>query len=484
MALWTPTQHAIEKPVFAFEAWDESTLTLNGSGVLNWADKGTDGIDAYQTNTAAQPQLIPNALNGKPIIRFATGQRLLFPSTRQLINKTIILVWKNNGGGSPLGIGASRVNAGTTLNIFSTSQPYNNTGNQTTANNIGSGFGIGHIGLHNTLEFYINGVKDPVNPTRTNASELWNYNAIVNTSFNWLADLAAIYLLPAEPSEAERQRYEGYLAHQLGITSRLLPGHPYFNTPPVTEIVVPVRIPNALDGWRYRIWNSDRDAEIENELVTGGAGIDTTFIADDDSVPHLEGDTIVVDITYPATTTAYLPSRVIGEVSSAGISGFVEQVPDVIYNLNGFDGSAETDMVADFTQSDLDFRLGQNFYGTAIYAKYVHTLHTEEGIRKWLGGMTAIDEGNYRFNVDIVRISIDNVTDTEIWQLDNVRVFNSDGSRPARHVTTGGGGIDMQWRSQVYVVYVGGSALTPTESAKLMSIPSNPLTAPAFLALK
>ncbi len=484
MALWTPTANAIEKPVWAFESWDESTLTLNGAGVLNWADKSGTGVDAYQTTPAAQPQLISNVLNGKPIIRFATGQRLLFPSTRQLINKTIILVWKNNGGGSPFGIGASRVNAATTLNIFSTSLPYGGVGNQTTVRNIGTGFGIGHVGLHNTLEFYINGVKDTVNPTRTNASELWNYNSIVNTGFNWLADLAAIYLLPAEPSEAERQRYEGYLAHQLGITSVLLPGHPYFSTPPVTEIVVPVSIPNAPDGARYRISNKSRsNYEIANALVSGGAGISTTFIADDVSVPHEEGDTIHVDITYPVSTTAYLPSKVIGQATQSGISGFIEQQPDTIYNFHGVDGSALTGITADFTQDDIDFTLAANFYGTHMYAFYVHTLHSELGIREWLGGMTAIDPANYRNNVDVMRIRFDNITSTEIWQLDNVRIFASDEARPVRFPTSGGGGIDMQWRSQVYtsIVNVSGSSVITGDISTVLTAVGNPMQAGALV---
>jgi hypothetical protein len=485
MALWTPA-NLTTQPDWWFDAADDASITLNGSGVLNWADKGTAGGDAYQTTAGSQPQRISNALNGKPIIRFASGQRLLFPSTRALKDKTLILVFKNNGGGSPFGIGASRINTSSTgqFNLFSTLLPYGNTGNQTSVNNIGSGFGIMHSGLHSTLEIYINGVKDQTNPTRTNASEQFRYAGIVNPSFSWLADLAEILLLPAEPSDDDRQKIEGYIAHKWGITSRLLPGHPYFNTAPVTEIVVPVSVPNAPDGARYRIWNSTRNAEIANALVSGSTGISTTFIADDDSVPHLENDDVVVDITYPVSTTAYLPSRVLGKVTQAGVAGFVAQQDDTIYNFHGIDGSALTKFTPDFVDDDIELAIAENFLGAELYAYYVHILHSEAGIREWLGAVTAIDNANFRINVGVMPLLFDNQTDTEVWQLDNVRVFRSDEARPVRHPTMGGGGIDMQWRSQVYtsVITVSGSSVITGDISTVLAAVGNPMQASSYVA--
>jgi len=471
MALWTPL-NLTTQPDWWFDAADTSTLTLNGSGVLNWEDKGTVGVDAYQTNPSAQPQLVPNVLNGKPIIRFESVGRdnLQFPSTRQLINKTIILVWKNNGGGSPLGISASRINAGAAINLFSTAIPYGGNGNYTTIRTIGTGFGIGHIGLHSTLEFYINGVKDPTNPTRVNTTEQWNYNSIVNLSFDWRADLAEIMVLPAEPSTEDRQKIEGYIAHKWGITSVLLPGHPYFSTAPVTELVVSVSIPNAPTGARYRISNQTQgNIEIENALVPSG-GISTTFIADDDSVPHEEGDLIYIDLTYPVSTTAYLPSRIIGQVSTSTISGLVAQVDDEIYNFHGIDGSQLTKFTADFVEDDIQVAIAQNFLGAELYAYYVHILHSTQGIREWLNAVTAIDIANFRINTSIMPLLFDNETTDEVWQTDNVRIFRSDGARPIKNPTTGGGGVDIQWRSQVYTSIV--STASPVITGDISQIPS------------
>ena len=50
---------------------------------------------------------------------------------------------------------------------------------------------------------------------------------------------------------------------------------------------------------------------------------------------------------------------------------------------------------------------------------------------------------------------LNNNTSTNIKQIDNVRLFKSDNSYPVREPTTGGGGIDVNWRNTVYPVGLG-----------------------------
>jgi hypothetical protein len=485
MALWTPANASTPK-VMWFDAADSSTLTLNGSGILNWADKSGTGVDAYQTNTTLQPQLIENALNGKPVVATSNTRWLQFASTRNLMDKTFIMLYDHTEGqnSSVMGDGAQRYQVYTKLNIFAFGYPL---ANPTSIFTLGTGWNIGHIGTHPTLEYYGNGIKDTISQTKAPGGNIPFSRLFWTGAGIWGGRAAEILMFDGTLSEDDRQRIEGYLAHKWGITSLLIPGHPYYNTAPVTEIVVPVSIPNAPDGARYRIWNSTRGAEIENALVSGTGGISTTFIADDDSVPHIENDDVVVDITYPVSTTAYLPSRVLGKVTQAGVSGFVAPIDDVIYNANGRNGSQEIGFVADFEQDDIDFSIFQDFYGTAIYAFYIHTLHSEPGIREWLGGITAIDQANYRVNVDIMRIRIDNKTDKTVVQLDNVRFFNSDGSRPVRRPCTGNengiGDVDINWRSQVYtsVVTVSGSSVITGDISTVLAAVGTPMQAGALV---
>ena len=55
-------------------------------------------------------------------------------------------------------------------------------------------------------------------------------------------------------------------------------------------------------------------------------------------------------------------------------------------------------------------------------------------------------------------------------QTDSVRIFRDDGLRPAIDPTTGGNGIELNWKNPVYTYATGGSALTAGESSKLLGL--------------
>lgn len=471
MALWTPSNLATA-PAFWFDASDSATIVTDANGIVGWADKTGNGIDAFQTTPAYQPQLVENQQNGLSVVRFGSGSRFLFSQTRESLDKTLIAIGNSSaGGGLILGQGSTRMAWGSTIGAFTSQASWGGSGSYNSTLTTGSTDAIIHVGLNDPLGLYINAFKDGNSPDRVNTLDPFLYSSIPHLTINWLGDIWEILLVDGEPSDADRERIEGYFAHKWGITDKLPPLHPYRNSAPITETVVPVSIPNAPDGARYRISNQSRsNAEIENGIVSGGAGISTTFIADDASVPHVEGDTIHVDVTYPVSTTAYLPSRVIGLALGSGVSGFVAQADDEIYNFHGIDGSAITKFQADYVQDDIEITISSNFVGAEIYAFYVHTITSESGIREWLGAITAIDKANFEINVDVLPMLFDNQTSDEVWQTDNVRIFRSDGVRPVRNPTTGGGGIDVNWRSQVFIAETGVSGLTAAESLQLNNI--------------
>ena len=456
MALWTPANlNSVEK---WFDASDASTITIAGSGVGVWVDKSGSGVDAFQTDDALRPAVISGAQNGLDVLNFDGSKALRFAQSLNQMGRSVIMLFQHQAAGVILGEGPTRSYTTTNGGVgsFNLNSSYTSA---LLASSLGvdvGEYGIAHYGLHETAHFYINGIRDANEYTRQNTTP-WLYSYIGAFSLGGYinAKIAEIIILDSEPTDEDRQRIEGYLAHKWGIVSKLVPTHPYYSAAPTTELVVPVSIPNAPDGARYRISNQSRsNAEIANGIVSGGAGISTTFIADDASVPHVEGDTIHVDITYPVSTTAYLPSRVIGQASASGVSGFVAQVDDEIYNFHGIDGSALTLFEADFVDDEIDIIVSQNFVGAALYAFYVHSLTFEQGIREWLGAVTAIDNANFRVNTSVMSIKLDNDTVNNVWQTDNVRVFRDDDVRPVKHPTTGGGGIDVNWRSQVYTTVV------------------------------
>jgi len=76
----------------------------------------------------------------------------------------------------------------------------------------------------------------------------------------------------------------------------------------------------------------------------------------------------------------------------------------------------------------------------------------------------------------LLNVFIDNATSTNIWQNDNVRIFREDGNYPVKNpATSGGGGVDIVWRNQIFIAETGVSGLTATESSTLLAIPTNPL---------
>ena len=96
----------------------------------------------------------------------------------------------------------------------------------------------------------------------------------------------------------------------------------------------------------------------------------------------------------------------------------------------------------------------------------MYTLTTASGIENFFGGITALDAGNYRNNNSVVSMKLDNTTTTEVWQTDSSRIFRVDEARPIRNPTSGGGGIDVNWKNVVYVV-TAGSGLDAGQQAEL-----------------
>jgi hypothetical protein len=113
-----------------------------------------------------------------------------------------------------------------------------------------------------------------------------------------------------------------------------------------------------------------------------------------------------------------------------------------------------TGFAADYAQDDVNLSMDTNFSAANLYAWWTYNTTTEDGIREFFGGITALDAGNLRINVAQVNIFLDNTTALFIKQTDTIRVFRSDNAYPARTVTTGGGGIKVNDTVNVFVTGV------------------------------
>jgi hypothetical protein len=155
--------------------------------------------------------------------------------------------------------------------------------------------------------------------------------------------------------------------------------------------------------------------------------------------------------TYCVGTAAKLGISATGVVSNTGVSFLNEQQDDTVYNGYALNGSTITGFSADYVQDDINLTTTSNFSAASLYAWWIYNETTENGIRNFFGGITAMDAANLEINAAIVDLYIDNNTSTFVYQTDTIRIFRSDGAYPARTTTTGGGGISVNWASNVYV---------------------------------
>lgn len=176
---------------------------------------------------------------------------------------------------------------------------------------------------------------------------------------------------------------------------------------------------------------------------------------------HLNGST---SFEYGDTTAA---------VTTSGFSfdGSLFLAADSVYASNAVDGSstAVTNIfTADYANDEIDLDADLNFTSLQFFAFYCYELTSSQGMNQFWGGVTAIDEGNYRINDSIVSLYFDE-TAGFVRQTDTARIFRSDGTRPALDPTTGGAGVEVNWQLPVYVQAVG-SALTGPQAASLSAI--------------
>jgi hypothetical protein len=210
-----------------------------------------------------------------------------------------------------------------------------------------------------------------------------------------------------------------------------------------------------------------------------GTTYSTTYI---DGEEFLAGEVVDVRFAEMDGGTSFKTYSTATVASASGFSALVAEEIDDVYATNGLDGSAyEATFSPNFTADYIVLDSNADFAGIAAYAYFCYTLTSSNGMYRFWGGVTAIDVGNYRIETDVLDLYFDESAGF-VKQTDNVRIFRKDGLRPAIDPTTGGHGLEINWRTPVSVVSTGGSALTPSESAQLMALPSASANATAVWA--
>jgi hypothetical protein len=232
----------------------------------------------------------------------------------------------------------------------------------------------------------------------------------------------------------------------------------------VTAIkAAPILAPNLLAGSRVRVYNNTDGVEVYNGVLSN-AGFSYEYA-------WTANKSVTLTATYCVGTAAKLGLSATGVLTSNGVTFLNSQVDDAVYNEYAINGSLVTGFTADYTQDDVNLTTATNFAAADFYAWWIYNTTTEEGIRNFFGGVVARDTANLEVQVPIVNLFLDNTTSTFVYQLDTIRFYRSDGAYPARTVTTGGGGITVNWLANVYV----GTANVPTPEEIAVSVWSQSL---------
>ena len=175
---------------------------------------------------------------------------------------------------------------------------------------------------------------------------------------------------------------------------------------------------------RIQIYNLTTSAEIYNSAVNA-TSYSAQYI---DGTAITTGDEIRLRVTRQSGATAYLPFESTAIATASGFSFKVSQQLDAVYNANAIDGSSVSTLTSDFPNVQIDVDDADGSCDVReIYARYVNIITTEEGLRQWFGGITAINAVNYQVNTQIADLTIQNVGANGV-NLGVARIFRDDGA--------------------------------------------------------
>ena len=231
-------------------------------------------------------------------------------------------------------------------------------------------------------------------------------------------------------------------------------------------------VSNLVAGSRVKIHNETTGLTTFNDVVAGTA----YSVYYDQDVDYSTGDILTVyaqkidQNEFQATVS----------VSASGWSALAAQTNDSVYAALAIDGSTITNFSADYTALTVKITNPTDFTVSSFYAWWKFNLSSELGI-DWAFVLVAKDQANFLIQNATIDLHIDNATTTNLIQTDNRRIYRDDEAYPALTVTSGGGGLDVNWRSTVIVAETATSGLTPAESAQLTNVDSLAGLIPALL---
>jgi hypothetical protein len=226
---------------------------------------------------------------------------------------------------------------------------------------------------------------------------------------------------------------------------------------------VSIEISNIVDGSRIQLYNLDTSTELANEIITG-----TTF----SYVYTPSGDeNIRVRLTHVTATTSKIFYETTIVAGMTGASLIASQVTNTVYASNNIDGEGvlECSIAADGIQIYVDDPDNYTLWAR-WYNWYQFYLNTEDGIRSSDNYFVASDPTHYK--IDTSAFKVKNIG-AAVIDVDGAICVPLAGGRASGVFDHTGLAIYQNYDQVFQTVVEGGTGgLTPTQDAKLQSIPS------------
>ena len=245
------------------DAADNSTLSLSGSTVTNWADKSGTGLTSTPSGS---PTIVTNALNGLSAVSFnGSSQYFNFGNVNNIGTNQlhIFVVAKFNSTADGSIIAKSLYGPGVGRYFIARSGASLIPGLETSTNNSGTGASDTSttarlINMHwdrSALTMYLNGTS-AVSLTNADASTNLNntYSLLVGaynngtggvppqTGLYFNGYIMEIIQYLGQITTSQRQQVEGYLTKKWGLQGSLVSTHPFKLYPPLTPVFNPLQI--------------------------------------------------------------------------------------------------------------------------------------------------------------------------------------------------------------------------------------------------
>jgi len=181
------------------------------------------------------------------------------------------------------------------------------------------------------------------------------------------------------------------------------------------------------------------------------------------------GDTFRIRFADLNGGTSFKTYETTGVVSATGFTVVASPEANSVYATNAVDGSSASvtnKFSPDYSNNEIDLDTNSDFAVTEAFAYYCYELTTTDGMYTAWNGVTAIDEANYRNNTSTFSLFFDE-TAGFVKQTDSARWFRDDDARPVRDPTSGGCGVELNWRNPVYAYDGGGGGFTSGDRATL-----------------